>query len=590
MTIFPSRIGIQFKLFAYFMLIICLALGIGGVVIETLLVSNRFEAIRQDLLRQLRTIELMITNMATGGTEESYSDLAQRLGTVLEMRVTIINTHGQVLGDSSIDRQHLLQVENHLHRPEVIAAMTAQTGTATRHSSTVNADLFYMAYKIAQGDRQLIVRLARPLHDLQQEITQLRQLVLGSLLLAMLLAVVMSLIAAHLATKPLRGLVAQAQKIAEGHPRKPLVVAAKDEIGGLADSFNCMLTQLEQSMDLVALERDRLRAVLEGILDAVVAVDASGHISLVNHAALTLFALDTAPIATHLSTLLPEDQLQGLLPPYLGDVCQKEITLTHLGEKRLQVSCACTKSDQGCIMLLRDITEKYRVQQMQREFVANASHELRTPVSIIRLNAETLMDDVEAEDEQSHFLLEGIFRQSLRLSKLVADLLDLSRLESGNMRFQPEPTAIRSMADQIVHSLHPLCREKNIQFDNQIDESLRLLVDPSALEQVLTNLFSNAFTYVPLAGQVILRLGAADPGWICLQVVDNGPGIPAAHHPRLFNRFYRIDSGRSREAGGTGLGLTIVKHLVESMHGKVGLHAVVPHGCCFWFTLPTELA
>jgi two-component system phosphate regulon sensor histidine kinase PhoR len=586
MASFPVRFGIQFKLFFYFLAIISLALAIGGAINERLLVNNRTESIRQELLRNLRLIELMLNARTPPLSNEAYALLAHQLGSTLEMRVTFINHQGQVLGDSAVDSKQLLLVENHLTRPEVVAALQQKTGTTVRHSSTVNQDLFYMAYKVRHDNQEMVVRLARPMQDLHNEIQQLRQLVLVSILIAMVLAILMSGLASILATRSLRGLLTQAEHLVDHRAITPLVVTSRDEIGGLAASFNVMLDRLEEAMADLALERDRLKTVLEGIVDAVIAVDANGHITLVNPATMTLFQLPESPVSRPLASVLPTDQWQGVLPPCQEVTWYGEITLSA-GQKRVQVSCACTQSNQGAILLLRDITEKYRLQQMQRDFVASASHELRTPVSIIRLNAETLMDGMINEEDPSYFLVEALFRQSLRLSQLVTDLLDISRLESGSYAFHPKPILVRQLIEETVHSLQHWAAEKKILFTNLVEPALQISVDPAAFEQILTNLIGNAFTYIPEGGTVTLRQGKAEAGWLCLQIEDNGPGIPTALHALVFNRFYRVDPGRSRSMGGTGLGLTIVKYLVEGMGGQVGLHNLEPHGCCFWFTLPS---
>ncbi|MBF0098135.1 MAG: HAMP domain-containing protein [Magnetococcales bacterium] len=586
MASFPVRFSIQFKLFLYFLAIITLALAIGGAISEELLVNNRTASIRQELLRHLRTIELLLNTRSSPLPEEEYTRLAHHLGSTLEMRVTLINQQGQVLGDSAVDSQQLLLVENHLTRPEVVAALQQKTGSTIRHSSTVNQDLFYMAYKVRHANQEMVVRLARPMQDLHDEILQLRQLVLVSLLLAMVLAILMSGLASFLATRSLRGLLTQAEQLVDHGANTPLVVTSRDEIGGLAASFNVMVDRLEEALAELALERDRLKTVLEGIVDAVIAVDAAGQITLVNPAAMTLLQLQESPVAKPLASVLPTDQWPDALPPCQTVTWYGELTLAS-EQKRVQISCACTQSNQGAILLLRDVTEKYRLQQLQRDFVANASHELRTPVSIIRLNAETLMDGIIDASDPSHFLVEALFRQSLRLSQLVSDLLDISRLESGSYSFHPKPVLVHPLIEETVNALQQWTGDKKILFSNLVERSLQVIVDPSAFEQILTNLIGNAFAYVPDGGKVTLSLGTATAGWLCLQVEDDGPGIPTALHAVVFNRFYRVDPGRSRSMGGTGLGLTIVKYLVEGMGGQIGLHTVEPHGCRFWFTLPS---
>ncbi|MBF0610295.1 MAG: HAMP domain-containing protein [Magnetococcales bacterium] len=582
------KIGIQLKLFVYFLVIISMTMASGGFIIEEFLVHWRMENIQISLLRHLRFIELMAKEIPPSVLHEHYPQLAKRMGDVLDMRVTFIDEGGWVVGDSAVSSSQLSTVENHKSRPEVQQALSHEAGTSTRHSSTTSEDLYYMAYVARLGEDRVVIRLARPLHDLQNEISQLRMLILSSLLVAFVLAAFMSGMASRMATRSLRTMVQQTARITGGDQRSRLEISSQDEIGGLAASFNTVLNHLEQLMASVALERDRLKAVLEGIVDGVMALDAYGRIILANHAVIQVLSLKMTPVSRFLEEILPRDQVDGLVPPYSDKVYQGEIELKLKGggSKRIQVTAVPTQSDRGLIILMRDVTERHRMQQVQRDFIASASHELRTPVSIVRLNAETLLDGALEEHEMAITLVEAIFRQSLRLSQLIGDLLDLSRLESGSHHLNLTMVSAFDVLGRVEEGLFNMMESKNICYINQIPDELMVFADPSAFEQILTNLVGNAIKYTPADGQVEVKVKRLAGDWVCFMIQDNGPGIPEEHHPLLFNRFYRVDPGRSREMGGTGLGLAIVKHLVEAMAGKVGLDAVEPHGCCFWFTLP----
>ncbi|MEO5349743.1 MAG: ATP-binding protein [Magnetococcus sp. YQC-3] len=577
--------SVQSKLFYYFLTIIILSLAVAGVIIEEVVVSVRMDLIRNDLLRHLRTVEWMVHSLPKPITPAAYHEMAGQLGAILAVRVSFIDDKGWVIGDSAVLPEDLHSIANHRDRPEVAEALIHGVGSATRSSTTVNTDLFYLAYAIRQEDQAMVVRLARPLQDLQDEIASLRGLVFFPALFAAMLAILMSRLAARLFTRPLRGLVKQAKLISGQQSNSRLVTDAQDEVGGLATSFNLVLNQLEEVMASVSLERDRLKIILEGILDGVIAVDRAGQILLVNQAAMSLFGLGTFPSACNLSELISGDQLAGLVPPCLDDVCRKEITLPGRDNKQLLVTATCTANGQGCILVLRDITEKNRLQQVQRDFIASASHELRTPVSIIRLNAETLIDGGN-EPEEVNFLVEAIYRHSLRMSQLITHLLDLSRLESGNYPLRCQSFLLLPVTQQVAESLHPWLESREITLINRIETDLTLFADPSAVEQILLNLVSNAIRYTPVRSRIVLWAKPQHKNEMMIAVEDNGEGIPEEHYPRLFGRFYRVDPSRSREMGGSGLGLTIVKHLVEVMGGGVGVTSVQPSGCCFWFTLP----
>ncbi|WP_193771056.1 HAMP domain-containing sensor histidine kinase [Candidatus Magnetaquicoccus inordinatus] len=579
--------GIKNRLFYYFLTIIVVSLAICGLIIEEIVESVRMDLIRSDLLRHLQSMEWMVQALPAPVAPATYQEMAGQLGTIMAMRVTFIDGDGWVVGDSSVAADQLQTIENHHKRPEVAEALLHGVGSAIRTSTTVNTDLYYLAYAIDRGGQRMIIRLARSLHDLQEEIASLRRLVIYSVLFATLLAALLSRLAARLFTRPLRALVKQAKSIAGQQSNSRLVTDSQDEVGGLASSFNLLLNQLEEVMASVSLERDRLKIILEGILDGVIAVDLRGQIILVNHAVMEIFALSSSPVSRNLSELIPEEQLLGLLPPSQGAVCRREIVLAGRDMRQILLTSSCTANGQGCILLLRDITEKNRLQQVQREFIASASHELRTPISIIRLNAETLMDG-NNEPEEVNFLVEAIYRQSLRMSQLIAHLLDLSRLESGSYPLRCQEFFLLPLSKQVSESLHHWMESREIVLSNQIGADVTLFADPSAVEQVLLNLVANAIRYTPMRSQIILRSRPHpdhDKSMI-IAVEDNGEGIAEEHHRQLFNRFYRVDPGRSREMGGSGLGLAIVRQLVEAMGGEVGLSAVQPSGCCFWFTLP----
>lgn len=237
------------------------------------------------------------------------------------------------------------------------------------------------------------------------------------------------------------------------------------------------------------------------------------------------------------------------------------------------------------MFLLEDVTTMRRLETMRRDFVANVSHELRTPVAVIRANAETLMAGAKDDPQMATRLIDGLHRNAERLARILADLLDLSRLDAGQYRLEIAPTSVRAVTEQSLSTLESHALSRNITTVVHVADTLAVHADPKALDQILVNLIDNAIKYANPQGRVWIEANELGDD-VRIDVRDDGPGIPEKHRERVFERFYRADPSRSREAGGTGLGLSIVKHLVESMGGTVGVEANVPRGCIFWFTLP----
>jgi two-component system, OmpR family, phosphate regulon sensor histidine kinase PhoR len=290
--------------------------------------------------------------------------------------------------------------------------------------------------------------------------------------------------------------------------------------------------------------------------------------------------------------LVRNAELQGILDRAFdaGGPASGEIETAGLTLRRLLVHAsplpAAGPEPAGLLVVFVDVTEIRRLETLRKDFVANVSHELRTPVTAVRSAVETLRETLPRDQAASARFVEMIDRNAQRLGSLVEDLLDLSRIESREYHPDLQPLAVGAVADQVIGLLRPQAEAKGMRLSLDVPPDMPLAVgDRRAFEQVLTNLIDNAVKYCPSGAAVTVRVRTAD-GYARVRVEDTGPGIEPRHLPRLFERFYRVDSGRSREMGGTGLGLSIVKHLVEAMNGNVGVESTPGKGSTFWFTLP----
>ena len=344
---------------------------------------------------------------------------------------------------------------------------------------------------------------------------------------------------------------------------------------------------LEAEVARLEAERQRLDAALEGLPEAVIGLDDQGCITGANGAARALLGRPTVPHGERLATVVPAlaqaaQASEGAHPVALPG---PQGTTAHF-MARVARPAEGPHTGRGRMLVLLDVTRLRQLEQIRRDFVANVSHELRTPVSVIRVNAETLRDGALADPVRARTFLDALLRNAERLSDLVADLLDIARIESGRTRLVVEPLPVVEPAVAAFELVEPLAVAKGTTIDFALADGLWAWADARSLTQVFVNLLENAVKYTP-AGSSIVLAGHTQGEGVRLEVRDDGPGIPQAQRERVFERFYRLDAGRAKEDGGTGLGLAIVKHLVGAMGGRVGVEANHPQGCVFWVELPT---
>jgi two-component system phosphate regulon sensor histidine kinase PhoR len=338
---------------------------------------------------------------------------------------------------------------------------------------------------------------------------------------------------------------------------------------------------------LVLTRVTQLEQVLESMKDAILRVDDKLTVSLMNAAAIKLFKSSTWK-GEHIAQVAKVPLFVAFLER--GDRKEDssfEFELSRGPHKRQILARVTLQDDGGQVAVLRDVTTVRRLERMRRDFVANVSHELRTPISVVSANAETLLDGALHDKEFAPKLLEAVHRNAERLTLIIDDLLDLSRLEAGSYSLHSGRSQVVDVAQRVMESLAEKSTAKKTQVAVNVADDLVVMTDEAALFQVLVNYLENAIKYTPEASKIEITAWRRE-GKIRVQVSDNGPGIPEKYRNRIFERFYRVDPGRSREMGGTGLGLSIVKHLVEAMGGRVGVSQVDPHGSAFWLDLPSE--
>ncbi len=561
------KLGLRWKLFLYAIGVSLVVLIPGGIYLQYELRATLNDRIERELETDLHAARILF-EAAGARTPQVIDPLADRLGAALGARVTVIGQDGRLLGDSDVALEGLAGVENHAGRPEVKAALQRGAGTARRRSATVDVDLLYMAEPF--GDHLGVVRIAKPLDEIAAALARLRWLLLVAAAITLAAAVALSAGAARLLSRTLRDVVASATNMAESGAEPQQLAASERDI--------------ERTVGTLALERARFGAVLEGMADGVVATDAAGRVTLMNRAAHELFGAGADATGRSLLEVVRVPALDELVSGS-GDR-ESEIEVEVPATRRRVRARRAAQAGGGTVLVMQDVTTVHRLENIRRDFVANVSHELRTPVSVIQANAETLVAGALGDAATAPVLIEAIHRNAERLTDLIEDLLDLSRLEAGQYRVDIEPVAIGAAAQRAVEALERVAAGRGTVIEIEVAAELAAAADAGALHQVLVNVVTNAIVHTPERSRVVVGALALDTGQVRIEVADDGPGIPAGQRERIFERFYRIDPGRSRAMGGTGLGLSIVKHLVDAMGGRVGVRDNAPRGAVFWIDLP----
>ena len=400
------------------------------------------------------------------------------------------------------------------------------------------------------------------------------------------IAIAAGWIATAMAQARVTGLSIQTQEIARDTSRRiPVNGAPGDPFRELAEWVNFLAADADKSHRTMARERTLLASVADGLTQGVIAVDEEMRIELLNDAARRMLNVTSSPVGEPLVEFVRVPELGDLLANNLES--SSEIQLPD-GPRTL-VRVARKFGSEGRVLLLEDVTAMRRLETVRRDFVANVSHELRTPVAVIRANAETLLAGAKDDPVMSAKLIDGLHRNSERLARILADLLDLSRLDAGQYRLSFDNVGVHDVARQSLTAVEPQVTARKITVEVDVPGDLEVRADPKALDHILVNLIDNGVKYTQAEGHVWVE-ARPDGENVRIEVRDDGPGIAANHRARVFERFYRADPSRSREAGGTGLGLSIVKHLVESMGGQVGVQPNEPRGSVFWWRLPKGAA
>lgn len=534
----------------------------------------------------------------------------KKVGESIQTRVTIVLPSGVVVGDSF---GRIETMENHLARPEIQAALKGRKGISIRYSATLDQNMMYIALPVIQDDQEksvtpkestesaaltnqviAVVRTAVSISDIDRKITAVRNNILVALILTLIAAAIASFYVARRITKPLEQMTKGAIEFAKGNLDNRLAAPDTQELSQLARAMNQMAVKLDKKIQDFKNRSHELEAVHTSMQEGVIAIDKNEQIITINTAAAKIF--DFPP-----STLKKKNILEVARNYELQTFIQRALSTHEPVEEDILIERDETiilnihstalydtrKKRMGTLIIFHDITRIRRLEMMHKEFAANVSHELKTPLTTIKGFIETLQQMLaDKESQNSETFLKIIEKNVNRMVELINDLLALSRLErleGTDIEFDAHP--LSTLLEGVLHICSPLAMDKNIQIALDCSETITAMMDPILMEQAIINLVDNAVKYNPENTRI--TIGAmCQKEMVVIRVQDFGTGIDKEHLPKIFNRFYRVDKGRSRNEGGTGLGLAIVKHIVQYHNGKIDVESQRGRGTTFKISLP----
>ncbi|MFO7606207.1 MAG: ATP-binding protein [Desulfurivibrionaceae bacterium] len=539
---------------------------------------------------QARLLEPHLGDLYRSGDNAELAAFCRDSGRNALTRITVIAGNGKVACDSTRDPRSM---DNHARRPEVLQARSGAVGTSQRYSASTNQQMLYVAIPLrSTGEIAGVIRASMPLSTVRGPLRDFFLKTGFGIFIVIIITSLIAFFASRKITRPLEAMTRAATRFAAGDLSRRIVVSGSEEIVTLARAMNKMGARLRERIQTVESQRNELETVVSSMIEGVVACDPEARLLYMNQAAAA--QLEVNPLALKgrniLEMLRNIDLLRFIRQTLDGEGPSEGTVILNRGrddEKILQVKGSqLTDPDErriGALIVINDVTRLLKLESIRRDFVANVSHELKTPITSIKGYVETLLEEGNAAPPHFRDFLGIIAKHADRLQAIVEDLLTLSRIEGVGERelIKLEPGGVRDCIAAAAEICSAKAAEKGIEINlRQLSEQHRALLNPPLLEQAFINLIDNAIKYSPESSTVHVD-AIREQHWLKVNVRDNGPGIESAHIPRLFERFYLIDKARSRKMGGTGLGLAIVKHIVQAHRGEVSVESEPGRGTVF---------
>ena len=547
-----------------------------------------------DLKTRALLIEKQIVTYLAPLDAAAVDTICKDIGQHSATRITVILPSGKVIGDS---RETPQQMDNHANRPEIAAALKGTIGMSRRYSNTLMQKMMYVAIPLQRDQAPFgVIRVSLPTTSIDQELQSIQiKIALGGFFIA-LIAAGISLLISRRISRPIEEMKKGADHFADGDLTHRLATPVSEELASLAEALNQMAAQLDHRIKTIVRQRNELETVLASMLEGVIAVDNDERIINMNTAAAEFFHCNSDECRGRaLQEIIRNSALQQFVRKSISSQVPKadDLSLYQRGEKTLHLQSSplldANKEHIGALVVFNDVTQLRRLEEMRRDFVANVSHEMKTPLTAIKGFVEILhQGSVDSPQEAKRFL--GIIIKHVdRLSSIVKDLLSISKIEQEDEGKTIELK--KGYIQDVFHAAIQICRskaeEKNIKINPVCEEQIAASFDATMLEQAVVNLLDNAINYSEPEGAIDLKAHRNDSE-IHISVTDQGIGIAKKHLPRLFERFYRVDKARSRKMGGTGLGLAIVKHIAQAHGGNITVKSKLGKGSTFTIHLPVN--
>jgi len=578
----------------FFIILSCLFIGLSlaFVVAERDLSEGLQQQIESELSKQAKILRQSFAESPKVNNSSSLKSQIDSYSDASGSRITLIARDGKVLVDSDIAMDVLESLDNHSNRPEVIAAFNNGSGSSKRFSNSTQQDMLYFALLDTTSEAERVIRISVTNEYLDRSLASLENSMTLIIVVALIVAILASVIAGNYIRESLMDLERAASDMSDGSYEKKdlgsLPVKRRDEIGSMARNISTISTNLKNQISLIAKQRDQFGSVLDGLGEGIMVCDQNGLITFRNDQIMQILGLDE----------IIDQSIHDLKIPALSRMYKKaqkkgkfdsefELETGEDDTRWILAHMNKAKSTQELILVVHETTQLRQMDSMRRDFISNLSHELRTPVSVIKANSETLLDGALENKKDAKIFSKAILHNADRLSEMVTSLIDLSRIEYGELKFVIEKIVLNQIIESVVLAYKNKAKRKNIQVVFERQSDLTVNSDAKAIERVLNNLLDNAFKYSP--ENSIIQINLRKQGEVIrLAVIDQGEGVAEEDQDLVFKRFFRTASARANTQQGSGLGLAIVKNLVYNLQGDVGVESRPEGGSEFWFTIPIK--
>jgi len=584
--------GIRARIFVIILSCLFIGISLAFIVAERDLSLGLQEQIENELSKQAKILSQSFSLAAKSQTPINLKDLIDSYSEASNSRITLITQNGAVLVDSAVSIINLSSLENHSNRPEVIEAFAKGSGSSKRFSNTTKQEMIYFALLDSSLDPHRVIRISVTNEYLDQSLASLNNSVTLIVVVALIVAILASILAGNYIRESLMDLERAAADISDGSYNKKdmqnLPLRRSDEIGSMARNISTISTNLKKQISLIAKQRDQFGLVLDGLGEGIMVFNENGIITFRNDQIIQILGLEEIiNKSIHdlkipaLSRMYKKAQKKGKFESEFELETSAEDTrwiLAHMNQ---------AKATQELILVVHETTQLRQMDSMRRDFISNLSHELRTPVSVIKANSETLLGGALEDKKDAKIFSKAILHNADRLSEMVTSLIDLSRIEYGELKFVIEKIILNNIVESVVQAYKNKAKRKNIKLVFEHQSEVIINSDAKAIERVLNNLIDNAFKYSPENSIIEIKLMKQGES-MRLAVMDQGEGIAEEDQDLVFKRFFRTATARANTQQGSGLGLAIVKNLVNNLQGDFGVESRREGGSEFWFTIPIK--